>query len=36
VSTLRDRFPADEVELYLATLYVLDRDTWAGLATLLK
>ena len=36
VSTLRDRFPADEVELYLATLYVLDRDTWAGLATLLE
>ena len=32
---LRDRFPADEVELYLATLYVLDRVTWAGLAPLL-
>jgi hypothetical protein len=27
---LHDRFPGDEVELYLATLYVLDRHTWAG------
>lgn len=35
-TALRDRFPADEVDLYLATLYVLDRDTWAGLSTLLK
>jgi hypothetical protein len=34
--TLKDGFPPDEVELYLATLYVLDRDTWAGLAPLLK
>ena len=34
--TLKDGFPQDEVELYLATLYVLDRDTWAGLAPLLK
>ena len=33
---LHDRFPPDEVELYLATLYVLDRDTWAALAPLLK
>ena len=33
---LSERFPPDEVELYLATLYVLDRDTWAGLAPLLK
>ena len=33
---LRDQFPADEVDLYLATLYVLDRNTWAGLAPLLK
>ena len=33
---LRDQFPAAEVELYLATLYVLDRDPWAGLAPLLK
>lgn len=32
---LRDQFPADEVELYLATLYVLDRVTWAGLEPLL-
>jgi len=29
--TLTGQFPADEVELYLATLYVLDRDTWGGL-----
>jgi hypothetical protein len=33
---LFDQFPRDEVELYLATLYVLDRATWAGLAPLLK
>ncbi len=33
---LRDQFPADEVELYLATLYVLDRVTWAGLEPLLN
>jgi hypothetical protein len=33
---LGDAFPSAEVELYLATLYVLDRATWAGLATLLK
>ena len=32
---LHDRFPGEEVELYLATLYVLDRDTWAALAPLL-
>jgi hypothetical protein len=29
--SLTDQFPADEVELYLATLYVLDRETWGGL-----
>jgi len=34
--SLSERFPANEVELYLATLYVLDRVTWAGLATILK
>ena len=28
-------FPADQVELYLATLYILDRITWADLATVL-
>jgi hypothetical protein len=33
---LADKFPAEHVELYLATLYVLDRTTWAGLAPLLK
>lgn len=32
--TLRAAFPEADVELYLASLYVLDRDTWAGLATL--
>jgi hypothetical protein len=36
VKALSERFPADEVELYLATLYVLDRITWAELAPLLK
>ena len=35
VKILHERFPADEVELYLATLQVLDRATWAGLAPLL-
>jgi hypothetical protein len=33
---LSQRFPAEDVELYLATLYVLDRTTWAGLAAVLK
>jgi hypothetical protein len=36
VKALSERFPADEVELYLATLYVLDRVTWAELGPLLK
>jgi hypothetical protein len=36
VKSLSEQFPADEVELYLATLYVLDRVTWAGLASVLK
>jgi hypothetical protein len=34
--TLSSEFPAEDVELYLATLYVLDRETWAGLEPLLK
>jgi len=34
--TLSASFPADEVELYLATLYVLDRVTWAALEAILK
>jgi len=34
--TLGGQFPAEDVELYLATLYVLDRVTWAGLSGLLK
>ena len=33
---LRPEFPADKIELYLTTLYILDRETWAGLAPLLK
>jgi hypothetical protein len=32
---LHDEYPADEVDLYLATLYVLDRQTWANLAPLM-
>ena len=32
---LRTRFPAHEVEEYLACLYVLDRETWDGLAAIL-
>ena len=35
-TVLNDRFPREEVELYLATLYVLDRETWAGLGPVLK
>jgi hypothetical protein len=35
-AALHGQFPEDEVDLYLATLYVLDRETWAGLAPLLK
>ncbi|HEX4825809.1 MAG TPA: hypothetical protein VFV19_16020 [Candidatus Polarisedimenticolaceae bacterium] len=35
VASLRVAFPEDEVELYLATLHVLDRDTWGGLEPLL-
>jgi len=34
--SLSAKFPAADVELYLATLYVLDRATWAGLASVLK
>jgi len=29
---LRASFPESDVDLYLASLYVLDRDTWGGLA----
>ena len=35
VASLRAAFPDDEVDLYLTTLYVLDRDTWGGLDALL-
>jgi hypothetical protein len=29
---LRDRFPTDEVEIYLATLVAMDPEIWQGLA----
>jgi len=32
-SSLRERFPADEVEIYLATLVAMDPEVWEGLAT---
>jgi len=35
VATLRDRFDGAEVELYLATLLVLDADVWGGLSDIL-
>ena len=31
VEAIESKFPRDQVDLYLATLYVLDRDTWGGL-----
>lgn len=31
---LAERFPAADVEVYLGALYVLDRETWAGLKDL--
>ncbi|HJQ98985.1 MAG TPA: hypothetical protein VJ826_11780 [Candidatus Polarisedimenticolaceae bacterium] len=31
---LRAKFPADDVDLYLAALYVLDRETWKGVRPL--
>ena len=34
--SLGAQFAAEEVDLYLATLFVLDRETWAGLEPLLK
>ena len=33
---LEGRFSAADVDLYLSTLYVLDRDTWKGVRPLLK
>lgn len=33
---LRGTFPDADVELYLATLYVLDRSTWAALESILQ
>ena len=35
VKTLRDTFPDADAELYLMSLYVLDRDTWGGLESIL-
>lgn len=35
VAALDGRFPTDEVETYLASLYVLDRETWAALGEIL-
>ena len=32
---LRSSFPPDHVDAYLASLYVLDRETWGGLAAVL-
>jgi hypothetical protein len=34
--TLRAKFPEADVDLYLASLFVLDRDTWAGLESVLR
>ena len=36
VAKLRERFDKDDVELYLASLLVLDPNTWDGLTTLLQ
>jgi len=33
--TLHSSFPPEQVEAYLASLYVLDRETWGGLAGVL-
>ena len=33
--TLRAKFPEEDVEIYLATLFILDRETWAGLEPVL-
>ena len=35
VAALRAGFPEDDVDLYLTSLYVLDRETWGGLEPLL-
>jgi hypothetical protein len=32
---LEAKYPAEDVEIYLATLFVLDRETWAGLEPVL-
>jgi len=31
IAAIEKSFPREQVDLYLATLYVLDRDTWGGL-----
>jgi hypothetical protein len=35
-AALRERFPADEVELYLASLLAIDPETWGGLGKVLE
>ena len=35
VKTLEEKFPADDVALYLSTLWWQDPDTWGGLETLI-
>jgi hypothetical protein len=34
--TLRERYPADHVDLYLVTLLTMDADFWAGLADVVR
>jgi len=34
VASLRSAFPDEDVDLYLTTLYVLDRETWGGIEEL--
>ena len=36
VAKLRERFDTDEVELYLASLLVLDPNTWGSLTEILQ
>ncbi len=36
VAALRESYPGAEVELYLASLVAMDRETWGGLDTLLR
>lgn len=36
VAAIEERFPAEDVELYLASLFALDRETWSGLRGVLE